>query len=149
VAESTTQTDPLIAETEERAAQKGGSRAMSAANLFDLRRIIGGLFTFYGVLLIIVGLADSQKEIAKAAGVKINLYAGLGMLAVGVLFLIWAFARPLGEQLEEAEAEDGGEYPGRAAPRGTDAAALGSHQRSRGTGNHGAHPGGGPRTGRE
>jgi hypothetical protein len=149
MAESTTQSDPLIEETEHAAAEKGGGRAMAAANLFDLRRIIGGLFTFYGIVLIIVGLTDSQKEIDKAAGVNINLYAGLGMLALGVLFLVWAFARPLGEQLEEAEAEEGGEYPSRAAPRGTDAAALGSHQRSGGSRSHSAHPGGGPRTGPE
>ena len=53
------------------------------ANLFDLRRIIGGLFIVYGLLLTILGLFDSQKEIDKAAGVHINLWAGLGMLVVG------------------------------------------------------------------
>jgi hypothetical protein len=125
----TTTGDPLIAETEERGARAGRARAMTAANLFDLRRIIGGLFIVYGVILTITGLLDSDAEIKRAAGVHINLYTGLGMLVLGGLFLIWAFSRPLGEELVEAESEEGGDYPGRAAPRGVDAAALASHQR--------------------
>ena len=144
-----TRSDPLISETEERGRKAGGGRAMAAANLFDLRRIIGGLFALYGVVLIVVGLTDSQKEINRAAGVHINLWAGIGMLVLGILFLIWAFSRPLGEELQEAEAGEGGEYPGRAAPRGTDAAALSTGQRRRRTGSDTTHPGGGPRTGPE
>jgi hypothetical protein len=83
--------------------QGTGQREAAAANLFDLRRIIGGLFVLYGVVLTIVGLGDSQAEIDKAAGVHINLWAGLGMLALGLAFLAWAFARPLGKQLQEEE----------------------------------------------
>jgi len=78
-------------------------RVERAANLFDLRRIIGGVFTAWGVLLIILGLFDSQEEIDKAAGLNINLYAGIGMLIVGLLFLLWAFTRPLGQELSESE----------------------------------------------
>ena len=74
-----------------------------AVNLFDLRRIIGGLFVALGLLLAILGLFDSQEEIDRAAGVNINLWAGLGMLALGIVFLVWAFARPLGEQLGSEE----------------------------------------------
>ena len=85
--------------------QDTGSREAQAANLFDLRRIIAGLFLLYGVVLTIVGLGDSDKEIAKAAGVHINLIAGLGMLVIGGLFLFWALARPLGKQLQEEEAK--------------------------------------------
>ena len=100
-----TGSDPLISETEERGRKEGGGRAMQAANLFDLRRIIGGVFTAWGVLLIILGLFDSQAEIDKAAGVHINLWAGIAMLVLGGLFLLWAFTRPLAEQLAEAERE--------------------------------------------
>jgi hypothetical protein len=64
-------------------------------NLFDLRTIIGGLFTFYGIYLTIYGIFDGPEAIAKAAGVRINLWTGLGMLAVGLIFLTWAFMRPL------------------------------------------------------
>src|SRR4051794_26431243 len=84
--------------------QTTGTREAQAANLFDLRRIIGGLFLLYGVVLTIAGLGDSDAEIQKAAGVHINLYAGLGMLALGGLFVAWALLRPLGRQLQEEEA---------------------------------------------
>src|SRR5215208_359883 len=94
--------DPLISEAE-RAEEE--SRAHRAANLFDLRRIIGGLFLVYGAILTVVGLTDSQQEIQKAADTHVNLYTGLAMIAVAIFFLIWAFTRPLSKQLEEAERE--------------------------------------------
>ncbi|WP_238014132.1 hypothetical protein KZZ52_59110 [Dactylosporangium sp. AC04546] len=65
-----------------------------AARLFDVRRVIGGLFTVYGVIVTIVGVFDSQAEIDKAAGVRINLWIGLGMLVLGLLFLLWQKLRP-------------------------------------------------------
>ncbi|GAA2617884.1 hypothetical protein GCM10010399_56120 [Dactylosporangium fulvum] len=68
-----------------------------AARLFDVRRVIGGLFTVYGVIVTIVGLFDSKAEIDKAAGVRINLWIGLGMLALGLLFLLWQWLRPADE----------------------------------------------------
>ncbi len=57
--------------------------------MFDIRILIGGLFTLYGVVLIIAGLVASEAEKQKAAGININLWMGLGMLALGVLFLLW------------------------------------------------------------
>jgi hypothetical protein len=107
------------------------TRAERAANLFDLRRIIGGLFVVWGVLLIILGLTDSTAEANKAAGININLYAGIGMLIVGIVFLVWALTRPLGTELRETEPDEQGGSPHRAAPRGVDAAALGSEQARR------------------
>src|SRR4051812_45929859 len=76
-------------------------RAERAANLFDLRRIIGGVFLAWGVLLTILGITESDAEIEKAAGININLYAGLGMLVVAIIFLVWAFTHPLGKELRE------------------------------------------------
>ena len=78
-----------------------------AANLFDLRRIIGGLFIVYGLVLTVLGLFDSQEEIDRAAGVNINLWTGIGMLAFGILMIVWALTRPLGEELTEASEEGG------------------------------------------
>ena len=66
-----------------------------ASKLFDLRVLIGGLFTLYGVVLSVAGLLASQKAIEKASGININLWMGLGMLALGLLFLVWWRRRPL------------------------------------------------------
>ncbi len=128
------------------AEEKPTRRALKAANLFDLRRIIGGLFVAYGLLLAILGLFDSQEEIDKAAGVNINLYAGLGMLVCGILMLVWAFTRPLGEQLAEAEEAGPRDAP---PPRGVDAASLASHQRRGRSRGHGDGPRGGGDAGRQ
>jgi hypothetical protein len=124
----------------EPAAEPRRARVAKAANLFDLRRIIGGVFIAYGLLLTILGLFDSQEEIDKAAGVNINLYAGLGMLVFGILMIVWALTRPLSEELGTA---DGGGGPMDAPPpRGVDAAALGSAQRRGRPGNYGERPAG-------
>jgi xanthine/uracil/vitamin C permease (AzgA family) len=63
--------------------------------LFDLRFLIGGLFTLYGVMVGGAGLFDSASDLHKAGGMRINLWTGLGMLVLGLLFLLWAFLRPV------------------------------------------------------
>ena len=93
-------------------------RARRAANLFDLRRVIGALFVAYGLLLAILGLFDSDIEIDRAAGVNINLYGGLAMLAFGLLMLVWAFTRPLGDELTGSEEGGRGTRRDRERPRG-------------------------------
>ncbi|MFI7298253.1 hypothetical protein [Streptomyces sp. NPDC050121] len=69
-------------------------KSATAARIFDLRRIIGGLFVVYGVIVTIAGLTDGAAEIDKAQGININLWTGLGMLALGVFFLAWLKLRP-------------------------------------------------------
>ncbi|CAL9479264.1 MULTISPECIES: hypothetical protein [Streptomyces] len=69
-------------------------KSATAARLFDIRRIIGGLFVLYGVIVTIAGLTASDADIDKAEGVNINLWTGLGMLALGVFFLVWLKLRP-------------------------------------------------------
>jgi hypothetical protein len=97
-----------MASAEATAARVEGESA-TARNFFDLRVIIGGLFTVYGVYLTILGILDSQEAVEKAAGVRINLWTGLGMLALSTGFLLWAKLRPLSvERIVEAQAENGG-----------------------------------------
>ena len=91
--------DPHIEQSEQ--AEIDAQRAARAARLFDIRRLIGGLFVVYGVILVVLGLGESDASIEKSAGVNVNLWAGLGMLALGLLFLAWAFLRPLGEEPDE------------------------------------------------
>ncbi|MEU2717531.1 hypothetical protein [Streptomyces sp. NPDC007205] len=69
-------------------------KSATAARIFDLRRIIGGLFVLYGVIVTIVGVTDSRSAIDKAQGVNINLWTGIGMLLLGLFFLAWLKLRP-------------------------------------------------------
>jgi hypothetical protein len=81
-----------IAETEEAEAR---DRATGVASLFDLRMVIGGLLALYGVILTVMGLFASDDTKAKAAGINLNLWAGLVILVGGAIFLAWATLRPL------------------------------------------------------
>ncbi|TDB75146.1 hypothetical protein [Micromonospora sp. KC723] len=91
--------DPLVEETEKERARS------AAARLFDIRRVIGGLFVVYGVLVGLVGLFDGQSEIDKAQGIRINLWAGLVMLLFGLFMLAWQWLRPV----EPPTVEEAGE----------------------------------------
>ncbi|MGW0860021.1 hypothetical protein [Streptomyces sp. NPDC002690] len=70
------------------------SKSATAARLFDIRRIIGGLFVIYGVIVTIAGINPSDADLKKAQGVNINLWTGLAMLVLGLLFLVWMWLRP-------------------------------------------------------
>ena len=83
----TEQQQPTAAEDEVEAAR--------IANRFDIRRIIGGLFLLYGVILVLVGILGSEEVKNKAAGINVNLWTGLGMLIFGALMIYWALARPV------------------------------------------------------
>ncbi|MFF0145111.1 hypothetical protein ATK36_4911 [Amycolatopsis sulphurea] len=66
------------------------------AGAFDIRLIISLLLGVYGVVLTVMGLAftsDADRE--KAAGVNINLWAGIGLLVVTAMFVLWTVLRPL------------------------------------------------------
>lgn len=78
----------------------------AASKLFDLRIMIGALFTFYGIVLIIYGFFTSAEEIAKSAGIHINLWLGAGMLVLGLLFLLWAKVAPVRHEPAPAGASD-------------------------------------------
>ena len=92
-----------IAETEEAEAR---DRATGMASLFDLRMVIGGLLALYGVILTVMGLFASEDAKAKAAGININLWAGLVILAGGAIFLAWVVLRPLrAEDLQDTDTD--------------------------------------------
>lgn len=64
------------------------------AGAFDIRNIIGALIGLYGVVLTVMGLF-ADPETGKTGGVNANLWAGIGMLVVGVVFLAWARLKPI------------------------------------------------------
>lgn len=85
----------------------------AAGRLFDLRSMIGGLFVLYGIMLTVAGFTTTDRELAKASGININLWMGIGMLVVGALFLAWWRLRPLQREQPQPEPyETGGTGPG-------------------------------------
>lgn len=61
---------------------------------FDIRNVIAALFGFYGIVLIIMGLvADSTADQVKTGGVNANLWTGVGMAVVAIIFVAWARLR--------------------------------------------------------
>ncbi|MFE9774938.1 hypothetical protein ACFYOV_25350 [Streptomyces sp. NPDC005931] len=82
------------------------TKSATAARLFDIRRIIGGLCVVYGVIVTIAGITASDADIDKAEGVNINLWTGLGMLILGLLFLLWLKLRPAAPPPPDLPPED-------------------------------------------
>jgi hypothetical protein len=74
------------------------------AGLFDVRIIIGALLTLYGVVVLVTGLvggsgtADSHTD-----GDTIDTWVGAALLVIGILFVLWARARPV--VVDEAQVE--------------------------------------------
>jgi hypothetical protein len=79
----------------------------TAARLFDIRRVIGWLFVFYGLLIGTAGVFADDATMGKAQGVNINLWTGLAVLVVGLLFLLWVRLRPLALPRPRADSTDG------------------------------------------
>jgi hypothetical protein len=70
------------------------AKSATAARIFDLRRIIGGLFVLYGIIVTIAGINPSDSSLDKSEGININLWTGIGMLILGIFFLVWLKLRP-------------------------------------------------------
>jgi hypothetical protein len=81
----------------------------AAARLFDLRVLIGGLFLVYGVMLTVAGFFTSARELAKASGININFWMGIGMLIIAVFFLTWWRLSPLRRDQPPPEATGTGQ----------------------------------------
>ena len=77
-------------------AGSGRPAAPHRAGVSDVRNVIGALIGFYGIVLVIMGIAaESAEDRAKTGDVNANRWAGIGMLVFGVLFVLWAWLRPV------------------------------------------------------
>jgi hypothetical protein len=94
---------PSVGETDE-----DEVAAARAANRFDLRRIIGGVFLLYGVILVVTGIVGSHEVKTKADGININLWTGLAMLIVAIGMIAWALLRPVVPEPEATRGEGSG-----------------------------------------
>ncbi|MGJ9411293.1 hypothetical protein ACHAAC_01165 [Aeromicrobium sp. CF4.19] len=74
----------------------GSSGTRHTAGAFDIRVIIAGLIGAYGLILTGLGIfRATEEELARADGLNINLWAGLGMVAVALAFVLWSRMRPI------------------------------------------------------
>lgn len=83
-------------------------QATKAANRFDIRRLIGGLFALYGVILVILGIVGSHATKTKAAGINVDLWTGLGMLVFAAFMIGWALSRPVQPEPPETRGQGSG-----------------------------------------
>jgi xanthine/uracil/vitamin C permease (AzgA family) len=75
---------------------------------FDIRLIIALLTGLYGIILTVLGLFVTEgEEIDKSAGVNINLWTGLALVVVSILFAVWARVRPLRLPVHHEDEEAG------------------------------------------
>ncbi|WP_019930606.1 hypothetical protein [Nocardia sp. BMG111209] len=99
--------------------------------LFDIRTIVGALLGIYGIILTGTGLInDTTADQDRTGGWNINLWAGIGLIVVAILFLTWVRLRPV----EKRRVAHDGTEP---VPAGSDAPAGEKGTRG-GTGEPGA-----------
>ena len=85
------------------------------AGLFDIRTMIGSLLGLYGLVLTLTGLIGTDdSQLAKTDDFNINLWAGIGLIAAGIFFIVWVRVRPIivpenpeGEDVDRGEGRRG------------------------------------------
>lgn len=81
------------------------SKPSAIARLFDIRSVIGALLGIYGILLTLAGIFPSvfgnkthsspaNNVVDMSVGTSANLWVGLVMLALAIVFGGWAVLRP-------------------------------------------------------
>lgn len=95
----------------------GGGRR--AAGAFDIRIFIGSLIGAYGLVLVLMGLfSTSDTDLERAGGINVNLWAGLGMVAVAAVLFAWARLRPVIVPADP-DTDAGEQQPSGATPGGS------------------------------
>lgn len=89
------------------------SKSAHKAGAFDIRTFIAALIGIYGVVLVLMGIfSTSEEDLAKADGLNVNLWAGIGMIVAAVLFQAWAMLRPVVVPDDPAELDTDDEADG-------------------------------------
>ena len=90
-----------------RSASSSTRTGVRKAGAFDIRTFIAMLIGIYGLVLVVMGIIHtSDTDLAKADGLNINLWAGLGMVLAAVLFQAWALWRTVVVPAESAGLEE-------------------------------------------
>jgi hypothetical protein len=91
--------------TNSSSADGSGTAQKHSAGAYDVRNVIGALIGFFGIVLVIMGaIHNSGPEIDKAGGINANLWTGIGMVVVAVVFFAWTRLRPI--QVDPAALDD-------------------------------------------
>jgi hypothetical protein len=76
------------------------------AGAYDVRTVIAGLIGLYGIVLTIMGLVgDNADDRAKTGDWNANLWSGIVMIIVAIVFAGWLRLRPV--VVEPAASEKG------------------------------------------
>lgn len=87
-----------------------GGAKVETAGAFDIRNFIGMLLGLFGLVLVTMGIfAFNAEEAAKTDGLNANLWAGLAMVLVAVLFIVWTKVDPI--RIVVRDNEEGAEDP--------------------------------------
>ncbi|WP_058234758.1 tetraspanin family protein [Devriesea agamarum] len=82
---------------------------------FDIRIFIATLICLFGVILVALGIfAFNAHEAAITGGINGNLWTGIIMIVVAILFVVWAKIDPI--RMVVRENEPGAEEPRDIAP---------------------------------
>jgi hypothetical protein len=84
-----------------------GAGRKHSAGAFDVRNVIAALIGFYGVVLVVYGLVDSDQALDKTGNVNANLWSGIVMVLVAAGFALWSRLRPIVVDPTELPGEDG------------------------------------------
>ena len=60
-------------------------------NQLDVRIPIGGMFTIFGVVLLVYGLVSDKAMYERSLGINVNLWWGLVLLVFGLVMLSLAY----------------------------------------------------------
>ncbi|HEY7631332.1 MAG TPA: hypothetical protein VH817_11550 [Thermoleophilaceae bacterium] len=83
-------------------------QAARLANRFDIRRLIGGVFLLYGVILLVLGIFGTSHVKHKADGININLWTGIAMVLFAIFMIGWALLRPVEPEPPETRGRGSG-----------------------------------------
>ena len=75
--------------------QRGWRLPNSTELVLDLRTWIAAMFATFGTMLAVYGaFFATPEDLAKGAGINLNLWTGVGLLIVALLFTFWLLAKP-------------------------------------------------------
>jgi hypothetical protein len=73
-----------------------GTKQKHTAGAYDVRTVIAGLIGLYGIVLTIMGLFfTNADDRAKTGDWNANLWSGIVMIIVAVVFALWLRLRPV------------------------------------------------------